>query len=48
VTWDEVEVGKINPADFTLRTVPDRVQRVGDLLAPMREDKQRLPPSIET
>jgi bifunctional non-homologous end joining protein LigD len=48
VTWDEVEVGKINPADFTLRTIPDRVQRLGDLLAPMRDDQQRLPPSIET
>jgi bifunctional non-homologous end joining protein LigD len=43
VTWDEVESGKIDPVDFTLRTVPARIQRVGDLLAPMREDTQRLP-----
>jgi bifunctional non-homologous end joining protein LigD len=48
VTWDEVEAGKIDPADFTLRTVPGRIQRVGDLLAPMLEDKQRLPSSTET
>jgi bifunctional non-homologous end joining protein LigD len=44
VTWDEVEAGEIDPNDFTLRTVPERIQRLGDLLAPMLEDEQRLPP----
>jgi bifunctional non-homologous end joining protein LigD len=47
VTWDEVEAGKIEPGTFTIRTVPERVQRLGDLLAPIREDKQRLPPIVK-
>jgi bifunctional non-homologous end joining protein LigD len=43
VTWDEIQAGKIEPATFTLRSVPERVQRVGDLFAPVLEDRQRLP-----
>lgn len=37
VSWDEVEKGKIRPADFTLKTVPARVRRHGDLFAPVLE-----------
>jgi len=42
LTWDEVRAGKIKPSDFTLRTLPDRIGRVGDLLAPVMDDKQLL------
>lgn len=34
VTWDELARGCV-PADFTVRTMPDRLQRVGDLFAPV-------------
>src|SRR4051812_46323934 len=30
-TWEEVERGEVNPQSFTLRNVPDRVARIGDL-----------------
>ncbi|MCY0875813.1 MAG: DNA polymerase domain-containing protein, partial [Firmicutes bacterium] len=36
VTWDELAQG-IGPADLTIRTVPDRVRRIGDLFAPLIE-----------
>jgi bifunctional non-homologous end joining protein LigD len=32
-TWDEVERGEVEPQSFTLRNVPDRIARVGDLWA---------------
>jgi bifunctional non-homologous end joining protein LigD len=32
LTWKEVDE-KIDPRDFTLRTVPDRIAAVGDLWA---------------
>lgn len=31
LTWDEVEAGKVRPGDFTLRTAPERLDRLGDL-----------------
>ena len=34
LTWKEVDEG-IDPRDFTLRTLPDRLANVGDLWAPM-------------
>lgn len=43
LTWEEVEHGMVRPADFTLRTVRARLDRVGDLFAPVLEDRQRLP-----
>jgi bifunctional non-homologous end joining protein LigD len=36
LTWDEVHAG-VDARDFTLTTVPDRVRRVGDLWAALRE-----------
>lgn len=33
LTWDEVKEGKIRPADFTLRNIRERLDRVGDLSA---------------
>ena len=41
--WDEVEAGGFEPADFNLKTVPERIRRRGDLLAGMREAAFRLP-----
>ena len=41
--WEEVAAKKARPSDFTLRTMPDRVQAVGDLFAPILQGGQRLP-----
>jgi bifunctional non-homologous end joining protein LigD len=41
-TWEEVERGEVNPGTFTLRTMPDRVARVGDLWADMRRRGRSL------
>jgi bifunctional non-homologous end joining protein LigD len=30
-TWDEIEAGAVHPRSFTLRSMPDRVAKVGDL-----------------
>jgi bifunctional non-homologous end joining protein LigD len=43
LTWDEVEAGKIRPADFTIRTVPERLKQHGDLFAPVLGGGQVLP-----
>ena len=43
LTWDEVEKGKLKPADFTLKSVPKRIKRLGDLFAPVLEGGQHLP-----
>jgi len=43
LTWDEVADGKIAPSDLTLRTVPDRVAKLGDVFAPVLAADQRLP-----
>ena len=44
LTWDEVEAGTVRPLDFTLRTVPDRLEKLGDLFAPVLGRDQQLPP----
>ncbi len=38
VTWEEL--GRARPGDFNLRTVPERLARVGDLFAPVLTDAQ--------
>jgi bifunctional non-homologous end joining protein LigD len=46
VTWDEVEAGaqgKRESLVFEAATVLDRVQRLGDLFAPLLTLKQELP-----
>jgi len=40
--WREV-TAKLNPMDFNLKTVPRRIDEVGDLFAPALSGKQRLP-----
>jgi bifunctional non-homologous end joining protein LigD len=44
LTWDEVAVGRIRPTDLTLKAIPERVQALGDLFAPVLRRNQRLPP----
>ena len=41
-TWEEVERGEVNPGTFTLRNMPDRVAKVGDLWADMRRRGRSL------
>jgi len=41
--WDEVEAGGFAPADFNLKSVPERVSRLGDLFAGVLQKGQRLP-----
>ncbi len=43
LSWDEVAAGAVRPGDFTMRTVPERIQRLGDLFAPVLAGGQRLP-----
>lgn len=43
LTWEEVAAGTLRPEDFTLLTVPARLQEMGDLLAPLAR-AQDLPP----
>jgi bifunctional non-homologous end joining protein LigD len=38
VTWAEIDEG-VDPRDFTIQTLPDRLARVGDLWAPLIESK---------
>jgi bifunctional non-homologous end joining protein LigD len=38
LTWDEID-GGIDRRDFTIRTLPARLQQVGDLWAPLRKSK---------
>jgi len=40
VTWDEVAAGA-EPGDFTLRNVPKRVAKIGDLWAPLTSNRGR-------
>jgi bifunctional non-homologous end joining protein LigD len=41
-TWEEVIHGEVGPATFTLRNMPDRVAKTGDLWADMRKRKRSL------
>lgn len=43
LTWEEVAAGTLRPADFTIRTVPERLQRLGDRFAPVLAGGQTLP-----
>jgi bifunctional non-homologous end joining protein LigD len=39
VAWRELDGGRLDPRDFTIRTMPGRLRAVGDLWAAMREGK---------
>jgi bifunctional non-homologous end joining protein LigD len=43
VSWDEVKSGRIRPDQFTLKTVPKRVTKFGDLWADALKLRQKLP-----
>ncbi len=42
VTWDELKKGA-KPCDFTLQNAAQRLQKTGDLFAPMLREGQRVP-----
>jgi bifunctional non-homologous end joining protein LigD len=39
LAWHEVQDG-VDPRDFTIRTVPARLETIGDLWAPLRKGKR--------
>ncbi len=41
-TWDEIERGVVDPKTFSLRSMPDRVSKVGDLWAGLLEKGKSL------
>ena len=41
-TWDEIEAGAVSPQSFTLRTMSDRIAKVGDLWADLRRRGRSL------
>lgn len=46
-TWQEVERGTVKPESFTLRNMPDRIEKVGDLWADMRKRGRSLKQPME-
>src|SRR5262245_41137255 len=46
-TWDEVERGMVSPASFTLRNMPSRVAKVGDVWGDMRRRGRSLTRPME-
>ncbi|HSL77319.1 MAG TPA: hypothetical protein VK867_10250, partial [Candidatus Limnocylindrales bacterium] len=44
ITWDELDDPELRPDRWTVRTLPDRIAKVGDLFAPAQTDAQELPP----
>jgi bifunctional non-homologous end joining protein LigD len=44
ITWDELEDPELTPDRWTVRTLPERLARVGDLFAPATTLRQDLPP----
>jgi bifunctional non-homologous end joining protein LigD len=47
VTWDELRAG-VDPDAFTMPAVLNRVSRMGDLQAPVLEDRQALGPALRS
>jgi bifunctional non-homologous end joining protein LigD len=45
-TWEEIERGDVGPKTFTLRTMADRIEAVGDLWEGMNRRKQDLRQAI--
>ena len=43
VTWDEVASGEITINQFTIETMPARVEAIGDVAAGLITTTQRLP-----
>jgi bifunctional non-homologous end joining protein LigD len=47
VTWEELAAG-VQPGDFTMSVILDRIARHGDLYAPVLEDLQALGPALRS
>lgn len=43
LTWEELESLSFSPLDFTINNIHGRIERVGDLFAPIYELRQKLP-----
>ena len=43
IEWDELDDPSLTPDRWTIRTVTDRLEHVGDPMAPMLHDAQELP-----
>ena len=43
ITWDELRSGKFGPTAVTVKNVPGRVAKLGDVWADLLETRQRLP-----
>jgi bifunctional non-homologous end joining protein LigD len=41
-TWEEIESGRVGPQSFTLRTMPARIARAGDIWSEMSSQRQPL------
>jgi bifunctional non-homologous end joining protein LigD len=46
-TWEEIERGEVHPGTFTLRNMPDRIAKLGDLWADMRRRGRSLKRPLE-
>ena len=44
ITWDELDDPDLRPDRWTIRDLPARVEKVGDLFAAAQTDLQELPP----
>jgi bifunctional non-homologous end joining protein LigD len=44
ITWEELDDPELRSDRWTIRTVVERVERLGDLFAPAQTDVQELPP----
>jgi bifunctional non-homologous end joining protein LigD len=43
IEWSELDDPALDPSGWTIRTVPDRIARLGDLFAPVLDVQQALP-----
>ena len=44
ISWDELDDPDLRPDRWTIRTIVERVEQVGDLFAGAQTDAQVLPP----
>jgi len=46
-TWEEIERGTVDPGTFTVRNMPERIEKVGDLWADMKRRGRSLKAPLE-
>ncbi len=44
ITWDELDDPELRPDRWTVRSLPERLAKLGDLFLPAQTDAQELPP----